>query len=53
MNDDLAELRVWFSRPDRYQAIDPKRAIWLDDDNIIALSKDARFMEVFRQVKTL
>ncbi len=47
MTDPVRDLTDWFTRPDRYAAIDPKRAIWLTDENIRNLAKDERFMAAF------
>ncbi len=43
----LEDLFAWFTQPYRYKSIDPKRAIWLTDDNIRNLAKDEKFMAGF------
>ncbi len=50
---DYERLLAHFSDPERNKAItgapgfNPRKAIWLSDDNIRAMSRDAYFMGVF------
>ena len=54
--DDYARLLAHFSDPERYKRIteapdfDPRKAIWLTDDNIRALARSEYFMETFRRL---
>ncbi len=45
MSDPVRDLTAWFTRSGH--GIDPKRAIWLTEENIRNLAKDEKFMASF------
>ena len=53
---DYSDLLAHFSDPERHRRItsapgfNPRRAIWLTDDNIAAMARDKEFVATFRRL---